>query len=60
MKNAFLFGMGIGVVLGTYLIKHCPTANTAFDTAESKVESVIHDCKEKMQKKDQQAQPQGM
>jgi len=56
MKNAFFYGMGMGVVLGTYLMRHCPSVREAFDSAEDKVESVIHDCKQKMQKKNQQPQ----
>ncbi len=53
-KRAFMWGLGAGIVLGTYLIKHCPSVREAYDTAESNVKKVVDNVKKNVQQSKEQ------
>ena len=54
MKNMFMFGLGLGVVAGAYLMKNCPVAKQAYDTAETNVKEKIEECQDAIARKKQQ------
>lgn len=51
MKCAVICGMGLGVILGAYLIKNCPAAREIMDSATNAVKTKFCECKEKMNKR---------
>jgi len=46
MKNAFWFGLGLGLAAGAYFYKNCPPASKVYDSAESNVKDKLEECQQ--------------